>query len=520
MSAKNVSRRAFLRWAGLISGTAIMAACAPTPSASPTAAATAAAATEVPTANADATAAVQNAQATEDAIAAAAQQAADAQKVFSMTQDQFNAQMKQDEDAARAAGKTIVEMMSAFGTVIEDKTQPHYWIIKAFMEKNPNIFVKYTPSSAYTGAFDEAIMMRMASGDPPDCIYHYSSPIVYAANGTCMQLDDMMDADPVANKDAFEPAALAQVQWNGKTWGLVLNGSPDAMYYNTDVLQEAGLPTDRASMPKTWDQVKEWSAKVTKYDGDKVMMAGANPWSQNWTWPGQFAANGGGVWDGEKYSINHPKNIEVVEYWVKWLDDMYKGDIDKFNAQGNFSSAYPEAAFGMKLQAIINDGLWSVTHTPPEIKYEVAPMPTGPSGTPNGMPVATSNWPNLMFVPMGAKHPKEGFALSAYFATEGQYEWWDRWADYPVWKKFPTDRAPKDLVARVGQEKAMDISNFIRSQLPYVVVQWSSPVDNFATDEISRAVDQVMHKKASAKDVLDQAQQTVTAKLEETVNSK
>ncbi len=160
---------------------------------------------------------------------------------------------------------------------------------------------------------------------------------------------------------------------------------------------------------------------------------------------------------------------------------------------------------------IVDEGLWALTHTPPEVKYEVAKMPPGLAGS----KVATSNWPNLMFIPAGAKHPKEGWMLTAYFATEGQYEWWDRWADVPVWKAFPEDRAPKDLVARVGQEKAIELTKFTRSCLPDVVVQWNSPVDDYATDELSRAIDQVLHKATPPEQALKKAQEMVTAKLQE-----
>jgi multiple sugar transport system substrate-binding protein len=522
MSVARLSRRDVLRGLGLASGVAVVAACAPQPQ--PQQAATAApaptkaapVATDTPAADANATAtAVVNAKATENAIAAAARAAEDA-KVFDLTQEQYLAKAEEDTKKASGEGKLVVEMLSAFGTIIEDKTQPHYWIIKNFMEKNPKIFVKYTPSSAYTGAFNEVILMRIASGDPPDCIYHYSSPIAYAARGTCLQLDDLMDGDPVANKAAFFEIALAQCQWDGKTWGIPLNGSPAAMWYNTDILQSKGLPTERDKMPKTLDELKELSAKMTQWEGDKLVMAGANPWSQSWSWPGQMVSNGGMIWDGAKYSINNPKNTDLIKYWIKWLDEQYKGDIDLLAKQGNLTGAYPDNAFGMKLQAICTDGLWALTHIPPEVKFEVAKMPIGPGGT----KAATSNWPNLMFIPKGAKHPKEGFALSAYFATEGQYEWWDRWADVPVWKKFPEDRAPKDLISRVGQTKAVELTKFTRSCLPDLVVQWNSPVDDFATDEISRAVDTALHKKGDPQEVLDKAQQTVTAKLAEVVSSK
>jgi multiple sugar transport system substrate-binding protein len=326
----------------------------------------------------------------------------------------------------------------------------------------------------------------------------------------------MMDADPVANKQAFFEGAIAEVQWDGKTWGMPLNGSPAAMFYNTDILAANGLPIERDKLPKTWDELKEMSAKVTKWDGDKLTMSGANPWVQNWAWYGEMVSAGGSLWDGAKYTINKPENAELVKYWVNWINEQYKGDIDNYNKQGTFSGAYPEQAFGMKQQAICTDGMWAITHTPPEVKYEVAKMPYGL----NGKKSATSNWPNLMFIPKGAKHPKEAFALAAYYATDGQYEWWDRWADVPVWKKFPEDRAPKDLVSRVGTDKALDLTRFTRSCLSDLVIQWNSPIDDFATDELFRAVDQALHKAMDPQAALDAAQDTVSAKLTEVLSTK
>jgi ABC-type glycerol-3-phosphate transport system substrate-binding protein len=431
-----------------------------------------------------------------------------------LTAEQFNESQKQAEAKARAAGNTVVELLSAYGTVAEDKTQPHYWIIQEFMAKNPNIYVKYSPSSAYTGGFNEVILMRIASGDPPDVIFHFSAPIAYAARGTCRAVDDLMDADSICNKDAFPASTLAQVQWNGKTWGVPVNGSMNVMWYNTDLLAQKGLPTKRDELPKTLDELQDLSAKLTDWSGETAKMLGATPWSSNWDWPGCMVAAGGtGFWDGAKYSINDPKNTALLDYWLAWLDKVFKGDVDALNNQGSFNNPYPEGAFGLGSQAACQSGFWSATHTPPNVKYEVTVMPTGLTGTRH----ATSNWPNLMFIPTGSKHVKEAFQLTAYYSTEGQVAWWDRWSDVPYWKKFPEDRAPKDLIARVGQEKAVELTKFVRAYIPEIVIQWNSPVEDFATDIISKAVDEVMHKKTPPQAALDAAQLQVEDKLKQAV---
>jgi len=515
--AKRVTRRQMLRFAGFAAGTAALAACGATPTAAP-AATSAPEATAVPptatsappTPDTSGTAMAESKSATEQAIAVEARATED---VFKLTAEEFTARMEEDLKKAESEGKTVIEMMSAYGTIVDDNTQPMYWILRGFMEKNPDIYVKYTPSSAYAGAFNEAILMRMASGDPPDCILHYSAPIAYAARGTCQQLDDLMDAHPVGNKEAWPASVLAQTQWNGKTWGVPVNGSQDAMWYNLDAMEKAGLGTTRDAFPKTLDELQEWTATVNKWDGNTMTEIGYTPWDDNWSWYGKMVANGGSLWDGEKYSINAEKNVELAEYWIAWIEKHFKGDIDALASQTDLNNPYPESGFGLGIQTICDAGVWSMTHVPLDIRWEIDVMPTGPSGSEN----ATSNWPNLMFIPVGAKHLKEGFELCVFTATEGQVEWWNRWSDVPYWTKFPGDVAPEDLIARVGQEKALELTKFTRDYANQIVVQWNSPIDDLANDEIFRAVDGALHKQIGVQESLDACQELVTAKLQEVV---
>ncbi len=510
MNTPKLSRRSFLRWASLLSGTAVVAACAPKPAAESTPEPTQ---PPPPTPDESATQQYLSAKATEEAIAMQAKEDEEARQILEMDADQYQAFTDDAEAKARAAGKTVIEMLSAYSTIVEEKTMPLIWILREFMKRNEDIYVHYTPAGAYQGSFNEAIMMRIASGDPPDCILHFSAPIAYAARGTCLSVDDLIAAGDAMSKTDIVASAWQCVTWNGKTWGVPINGSQGAMWYNTDLMAANGLPTERDKLPKTLDELRALCAKVTKYEGDTLVSCGDTPWSQNWLWPGEMVSNGGGLWDGEKYTINNPKNAELVKYWIDWIDEVYKGDIDALNAQGTFATVYPGGMFANKVQVFISDGLWGLTHYPPDVKIEIDVLPSPPGSSLH----KTSNWPNLMFIPSGAKHVNEAFKLIAYTATEGQVEWWDRWADVPYWTKFPVDKAPKDLIARVGQEKAAELAKFAREYLSEVVVQWNSPIEDFATDEIYRAVDQALHKQIEPQAALDAAQETVAAKLEETL---
>ena len=74
-------------------------------------------------------------------------------------------------------------------------------------------------------------------------------------------------------------------------------------------------------------------------------------------------------------------------------------------------------------------------------------------------------------------------------------------------------------VARVGEEKAREIAKFGKRIMENIIIQWNSPVDDFATDEINRMLDQVLHKVIDAKTAAQNAQKACQGKLEEVLSS-
>lgn len=517
------SRRRFMQLAGVSTGAAVLAACGATATTAPqatsapvaTEAATAAAAeAATPTTGAEAQAtmdAVSAAQATEAAIPL---EGLPDDPVLSMSNEELLAQWEKDKVTAADAGKTVIEWLSAFGTILEDRTQPHFWLMKEFMEQNPDIYISYTPSSAYTGAFNEVILMRIASGDPPDVIYHYSSPVAYAFRGACLQLDPYMEADPKLTPDSLVPAALATCRWDGKTWSIPCTAAPAQTFYSAAKLEELGLSTAQADLPKTYDEFRALSGKMTKWDGDKLLYAGFMPFNTGYSMYGQFAAYGGGLWDGAKYTIDRAENVEFMEFLVSWLDEEYKGDIDRVMAAGSWGGLYPSNAMPQGIQGIVLDGFWNFAHCPPEFKYTYAEVPSR-----EGVKRYNSAWPNMMFIPSGAKHPAEAWKFTSYATIDGAKWWWNQWADTPSWKDFPFDPPSKVHVARVGAEKAAEIAKFGKAAMDNIIVQWNSPVDDFATDEINRMLDQVLHKVISPAEAAANAQKSAQGKLEEVLAS-
>jgi multiple sugar transport system substrate-binding protein len=250
------------------------------------------------------------------------------------------------------------------------------------------------------------------------------------------------------------------------------------------------------------------------------VQVGVTPWFQDWAWPAMVEACGAKFYDGasNKYNIADERIAGMLEYWLTWIDQEYKGDFGKLKEQhSNWDAHGPGTSFGEGFQALCVGGIWSLTSLVdvPKINYEVYKMPIGPGGKES----KASSWPNFFFIPKGAKHVQEAFELMAYYSTDGMVAWFDRWCDLPCWKKFPEDHAPLKVVTALGRERTLELVKFAREYVSAVVEQWNSPVDDFAIDQIGRAFDQVLRKVAKPADALAEAQKQCAAKLDEVMAS-
>ena len=91
--------------------------------------------------------------------------------------------------------------------------------------------------------------------------------------------------------------------------------------------------------------------------------------------------------------------------------------------------------------------------------------------------------------------------------------------DTPAWKQFPSSVSTTKLVDAVGKDRAANVDKFFADYLNDAVEMWTSPVESFASETLTAAVDEVLHKKKSAKDALADAQKLCQDKLDETLKS-
>ena len=419
------------------------------------------------------------------------------------------------EETAPPVEKVKISWWNQFSTPLCQELFPK--IVGDFTAANPNIEVEFEISGGPPGGGDyfEVLLARIAAGNAPDSITLWTPPSQFGAQGALMAIDSNMESAKQAKKDAFYEGPIKSCQWKGQTFGLPASAGSGSMFFNKKHFEEAGLSTKREDFPTTWDGIKEIAIKLTKKDAaGAVTQAGFVPWTQRWLDPVWTGLNGGQIFDPAniKYLIDSENNVELMNYWLSYLDGLYGGDIEAFNVISAWGDVYPNSAFNLGVASIDMSGAWAPTDSAIPFEFEIAKFPVGPKGSKS----ITGFWPNWWALPKATPHPNEGFLFSEYMCTDGWITWYTEGTmDTPAWKGAPADIWCKAVETMFGLERAKDLHKFYTDYLTDTAVMWASPVEDFATTTLGQAIDEILHKVKSPEQALKEAQDTCQKKLEE-----
>lgn len=390
---------------------------------------------------------------------------------------------------------------------------------------NPHINIEDVQCGTGQQSFNEVLLARIAAGNPPDCTILWTSPAAFGARNALIQLDELMAGSQYSQHDAWPEGVLASCIYEGKTYGLPVAAGTYAIYYNQDLFEEHGISSAREDFPKTWDELRALSKEFTRWNGDTLEQVGFLPNHDQYELPIWSALNGSRIYDAEnrQYHLDDEGNVAMMDYFIAWLDEEYQGDIQKVNTSGNWGmyedSQGRQPGFQEGKVAMSFNGFWVCGDMYNyEVKVEnwnVAPNPVGPSGT----TTTSGYWPNWLVIPVGSRHPEEAFNYLDYMSAEGIKVWFSNIADLPTNKNVPTDLYPTLTAQYRGDEFAQEVTNFFRGQLDIATPMWDSPVQDFANDQIGRALEQIYNKVATPAAALAEAQAACQRELENLLQS-
>ena len=171
---------------------------------------------------------------------------------------------------AKTRKPVTLQYWSRFAAPIEGVEERY---LPVFQEQHAPYRVERTLASTDYGKLVEKVTTAFASGTPPD-VFTMGSPdiVTYAHPGSALQLDAYAGVRKHAG-DFFGPT-LSVGRYQDKLYGLTYYIDTRIMMYRKDLLAEAGLPTDRKSLPKTWDQFREVAKRLVRWEGTELKRLG------------------------------------------------------------------------------------------------------------------------------------------------------------------------------------------------------------------------------------------------------
>ncbi len=198
-----------------------------------------------------------------------------------------------------------------------------------FTKANPGIKVQVLSGGPSWATEQQKLAASIAGGESPNC-YVIGWGAWYAFQAALLDLTTFMARDKISPANVFQAISLGYYTQNGKLWALPVVGiSVDAMAYNQDLLEAAGLPVPPADPnDTTWtmDRFLAYAQKLTKADQLQFGFGGQ-------TGGGDVA--GGGMsrlsyygqqpWDDQakKAQYDQPKALQGQQFF-KDLADKYQ----------------------------------------------------------------------------------------------------------------------------------------------------------------------------------------------------
>ncbi|MFV0551007.1 MAG: ABC transporter substrate-binding protein [Anaerorhabdus sp.] len=233
-----------------------------------------------------------------------------------------------------------------------------------FEEAHPGVTIEtqVTPYSSYWTKMDTIA----STGDGPD-IFVMNTPNIekYYESGMLAPLDDAL-ADQNVNKDDFVDRTFDAYEVDGATYGVPFNYDVSMLFYNIDLVKEAGID----KIPETWDEMLDAGQKILDYDSSlyPLVLQG----NQAGYWPVMVSQGAEIITEDGKSGYESQEMLDSIN-WIK--SAVENGIIPK---SSSISSTAPLDVLQSGQAAFALDGSWMLQKTESDtgVNIGVAPIPS------------------------------------------------------------------------------------------------------------------------------------------------
>ncbi|MFC6012927.1 ABC transporter substrate-binding protein [Nocardia lasii] len=268
-------------------------------------------------------------------------------------------------------------------------------LVADFEAAHPNIDVKAQPTQGASAAGQNtvgSVQTQLLAGNAPDVAQLTFDGLDFAVTKLGAEnLDTLVGKDAISAHFAdgypFHPKATTLADWNGATYGLPYVFSTPVLFYNADMLADAGLG-DNPDL-SSWDKVRAAAQAVTARTGKPSLNVGCVS-GGNWCMQGMMRSNGGRVLSEDRTTVQFGEDPAVGT--VSMLRDFFDaGLLNNFDSSGQTES-FSRGGAAIQLQTSALQGAYITAAKNGGWTLKNAPMPAFA-----GKPVIPTNSGSALF---------------------------------------------------------------------------------------------------------------------------
>lgn len=352
-----------------------------------------------------------------------------------------------------------------------------------FMQQNPNVEVEpvYIPFAE----FKKRLAIGLTASELPDLvIIDNPDHAAYSAMGLFADITDELADWP--DKDQFFPGPWSSTIYDGKQYGVPLGSNNLALFYNEQMLADAGV-----TPPQTWDELREAAKKLTKEGATGLgLSALANEEGTFQFLPWLLSA--GAAFD----KLDTPEGTKAYSFLADLIKD---GSMSKEVINWTQADVMKQFAAG-KIAMMIN-GPWQIPElatNAPDLKYGLVLVPKDKqnSSVLGGENLGVVDGKNVAEAVQFIKYIASPEVIKPFAQSFGYFPARKDVASDPYWTENPQLKVFADnmnyAMPRGPHPKWPEISNALSDALVKSITQHSTPEE--AVKEAQAKIDAILNK--------------------------
>jgi multiple sugar transport system substrate-binding protein len=391
--------------------------------------------------------------------------------------------------------------------------------IAEFEKQNPTIQVNLR-QEPWTDYWTK-LLTQLAGGTAPDVFTNHLTYFPeFVDKGSILDLSDYIEEDEL-DMSIYYPQLVEAWQSEGAQYGLPKDWDTIGMFYNKDLLAEAGFtefPTDLTWAPDGSGTLIPFLQKLTidangvtadqpDFDETNIVQYGMSAYPNFQPFAANYVAANGGTYQespGSEPVVDSPQNVETYEFISDLMYEYHVSPPGDTVVDPNTGAEGDQ--FGAGKIAILQNGSWTLNYLNSVSDFEIGVglLPTGPEGRVsvfNGLTDAIS---------VTSEHPDEAWELVKWLGSaESQTIVGSAGASWPAIESVT------ETYADAWAEEGVDVSAFLELSRGDTVASPSGVGWGPVQTAIDQAVNGIYLNSSTPADALRKAQADAEEAYEE-----